>query len=140
YYCPGSSQPFWLVAAASATALSKYQNPIFPGWHSDPSCVFAKEWDNTFFCTTSSFLTFPGAPVYASKDLVHWKHASNAYNRKDDIPKMFISTTWQQEGIFASTLRMHNGKMYFITLYISLTDLLPEFPLWSTINPFDNSA
>ncbi|KAH8590360.1 glycosyl hydrolase [Bisporella sp. PMI_857] len=49
--------------------LSTYINPILPGWNSDPSCVFVKEADSTFFCTTPSFLVFPGVPVYASKDL-----------------------------------------------------------------------
>ncbi|KAL3470378.1 glycosyl hydrolase [Aspergillus californicus] len=130
----------WLVTLTAATQLSTYQNPVLPGWHSDPSCVFVKEWDETFFCTTSSFLTFPGAPVYASKDLIHWKHISNAYNRRDDIPEMLTSTSGQQEGLYAATLRFHRGKMYLVTLYISLTQAKLQFLLWTTTNPFDNAA
>ncbi|TKA62265.1 hypothetical protein B0A55_10896, partial [Friedmanniomyces simplex] len=52
---------------------STYYNPIIPGFHPDPSCIFLKEWDNTFFCASSSFLAFPAMPIHASKDLVNWK-------------------------------------------------------------------
>lgn len=59
-----------LIPLASCSNRNEsYTNPILPGWNSDPSCTFVKEWDNTFFCTTSSFLAYPGVPVYASKDL-----------------------------------------------------------------------
>lgn len=59
-----------LIPVVSCSNGNKsYTNPILPGWNSDPSCTFVKEWDNTFFCTTSSFLSFPGVPVHASKDL-----------------------------------------------------------------------
>lgn len=39
---------------------STYQNPILPGFHPDPSCIFVPDWDNTYFCASSSFLVFPG--------------------------------------------------------------------------------
>ncbi|KAH7015919.1 hypothetical protein EDB80DRAFT_708871 [Ilyonectria destructans] len=53
-------------------AATSYTNPILPRWHSNPSCTFVEEWNSTYFCITSSFLAFPGIPVYASKGLVHW--------------------------------------------------------------------
>ncbi|KAL4804418.1 glycosyl hydrolase [Aspergillus unguis] len=132
---------FWsaLAGLAGLASASTYQNPILPGWHSDPSCVFVPEWDNTFFCTTSSFLAFPGLPIYASKDLIHWKHASNAYNRRADIPGMLTSTGGQQQGPFASTLRMHEGEMYIVTAYIG-DDNPPQYLLWTTTDPFSDDA
>jgi len=44
-----------------------YQNPIIPGFHPDPSCIFVREWDNTFFCASSSFIAFPGVCLDHSK-------------------------------------------------------------------------
>lgn len=56
------------VTAYSMTSMA-YRNPVLPGFHPDPSCTLVKEWDNTFFCATSSFNVAPGVPVFASKDL-----------------------------------------------------------------------
>lgn len=52
---------------------STFNNPILPGFHPDPSCVFVPEWNETFFCASSSFNAFPGIPIHASKDLQNWK-------------------------------------------------------------------
>lgn len=65
-----------LVASLSALAGaqdSTFNNPILPGFHPDPSCIFVPEWDDTFFCASSSFNAFPGIPIHASKDLQNWK-------------------------------------------------------------------
>lgn len=65
-----------LVAFLSALAgaqNSTFNNPILPGFHPDPSCIFVPEWDDTFFCASSSFNAFPGIPIHASKDLQNWK-------------------------------------------------------------------
>ena len=52
---------------------STFHNPIFPGFHPDPSCIFVPEWDDTYFCAASSFNAFPGLPIHASKDLRDWR-------------------------------------------------------------------
>lgn len=57
----------------SAAANSTFHNPILPGFHPDPSCVFVPEWDETYFCAASSFNAFPGLPIHASKDLLDWR-------------------------------------------------------------------
>lgn len=56
-----------------AAANSTFHNPIFPGFHPDPSCIFVPEWDETYFCAASSFNAFPGLPIHASKDLRDWR-------------------------------------------------------------------
>lgn len=58
---------------SKANQLQSYHNPIIPGFHPDPSCDLVEEFDNTYFCVTSSFNAFPGVPVLASKDLIHFK-------------------------------------------------------------------
>ena len=46
-------------------------NPIIPGFAPDPSII---QIDDTFFLVNSTFHVFPGLPIYASKDLISWKH------------------------------------------------------------------
>lgn len=50
-----------------------FYNPILPGFHPDPSCIFVPDWNETFLCASSSFNAFPGIPIHASKDLQNWK-------------------------------------------------------------------
>ncbi|KAI5464430.1 glycosyl hydrolase [Mariannaea sp. PMI_226] len=130
-----------LAKASSAPSghNQTYTNPILPGWNSDPSCTFVKELDSTFFCTTSSFLAFPGVPVYASKDLVNWKHASNALTRPEQLPELYFNGT-QSEGIWASTLRYHKGTFYLITAYVTFSPWGPKILLFRTTDPYNDSA
>ena len=78
--------PSLLATTTSATTSpsinSTFYNPVLPGWHSDPSCVHV---NSTFFCATSTFLVFPGLPIYASTDLLHWHLASHAWTRSDQF-------------------------------------------------------
>ncbi|PSN69830.1 hypothetical protein BS50DRAFT_674345 [Corynespora cassiicola Philippines] len=113
---------------------------------SDPEQRFGKEeaffqaeWDNTFFCTTSSFLAFPGAPVFASKDLTNWKLASYALSRPNQLPELYTNGQ-QNEGIWASTIRYRKGTFYLITGYIQFADWAPKLILFTTTDPFDDAS
>ncbi|GKT56640.1 xylosidase arabinofuranosidase [Colletotrichum tofieldiae] len=137
---------FWLsIVTLAARALSQevnktFTNPILPGWNSDPSCTFVKEWDNTFFCTVSSFLAFPGIPVYASKDLVNWKLASNALTRPEQVPELYRNSG-QSDGIWASTIRFRDGTFYLITSYVSwYEEWGPKILLFTTTDPYDDAS
>ncbi|KAF4982483.1 hypothetical protein FZEAL_1908 [Fusarium zealandicum] len=97
---------------------STFENPILSGFNPDPSCIFVPEFNDTFFCVTSSFLTFPGLPIHASRDLVHWKHVSNAFSRSDQLPGMaFLSKA--TSGIYAPTLRFHDGTFYLMSTLVN---------------------
>ena len=50
---------------------ARLTNPILPGFAPDPSIC---RIGDTFFLVNSSFHVFPRLPIYASKDLVSWKH------------------------------------------------------------------
>lgn len=135
-----------MAAAISSAAVLpgnrnvSFHNPILPGWHSDPSCVFVAELDNTFFCTTSTFLVYPGCPIYSSKDLIHWKLVSHAINRPSQAPQLATVNTWQQEGIYASTLRYHDGKFWLITSFVSTKGGLGvDLLLFSTPDIYDEA-
>lgn len=69
---------------------SSFTNPILPGFHPDPSCVFISEWADgpTFFCATSSFNAFPGIPIHASRDLRNWKLVGHVLNRPEQLPRL----------------------------------------------------
>lgn len=64
---------FTLMPHLAHCTNSTFFNPILPGFHPDPSCIFVSEWNATFFCASSSFNAFPGIPIHASKDLQNWK-------------------------------------------------------------------
>lgn len=67
---------------------STYYNPILPGFHPDPSCIFVPEHDDTFFCASSSFNAFPGIPIHASKDLQNWRLVGHVLNRREQLPRL----------------------------------------------------
>lgn len=107
--------PFFGVGQAQN---STFQNPIISGFNPDPSCIFVPEYNSTFFCATSSFLAFPGLPIHASRDLIHWKHVSNAFSRADQLPGLaFLPKA--TSGIYAPTLRFHKGTFYLLSTLVN---------------------
>ncbi|KAI9045536.1 xylosidase : arabinofuranosidase [Aspergillus affinis] len=139
-------QTVLFVIHAVAARNSTFSNPILPGFHPDPSCIFVEELDNTFFCVTSTFLVFPGIPVYASKDLKNWNLISHVFNRPTQYPGFGkILTASGEGGLWAPTIRRHDGTFYvavtlvdyyepekrtFINLVFNSTDLFND-DAWS---------
>ncbi|KAL2213029.1 hypothetical protein CC79DRAFT_1351982 [Sarocladium strictum] len=103
------------LSTAQNSTNSTYLNPILPGWHSDPSCTRV---DDTFYCATSTFIAFPGIPIYASKDLINWRLASHAWSRESQLPGISWNTWGQQDGMYAPTLRYHEGEFFLICEYL----------------------
>ncbi|KAI9150296.1 Non-reducing end alpha-L-arabinofuranosidase BoGH43A [Paramyrothecium foliicola] len=99
------------------TENSTFFNPVLPGWHSDPSCTRV---DDTFYCVTSTFIAFPGLPVYASKDLINWRLISHAWNRESQLPGISWATEEQQQGMYAATIRYHDGEFFVICEYLGI--------------------
>ncbi|KAK3324847.1 glycosyl hydrolase [Apodospora peruviana] len=122
--------------AGAQSANSTYLNPVLPGWHSDPSCT---QVNGTFFCATSTFIAFPGIPIYASKDLVNWKLASHAWNRESQLPGLSWKTVGQQEGMFAPTLRYHDGQFYVICEYLGMAEGIIGV-VFKSSDPFSDKA
>jgi len=86
-----------------------FQNPILKGFYPDPSVCRVGE---DYYLVTSTFTYFPGVPIFHSKDLIHWKQIGNILDRESQIP---LSNGGHSMGIFAPTLRYHNGLFYMIT-------------------------
>ncbi|EAU85477.2 arabinofuranosidase [Coprinopsis cinerea okayama7 len=96
---------------------------MLPGFHPDPSCIFVKEWDETFFCASSSFNAFPGIPIHASKDLQNWKLIGHVLNRREQLPRL-AETNRSTSGIWAPALRYHKKTFYLVTTLVD--DHLPQ--------------
>lgn len=84
-------------------------NPTLPGFNPDPSVIRVGE---DFFCVTSTFEYFPGAPIYQSKDLIKWTLIGHALNRRSQLD---IRTPEPGGGVWATTIRYHNGNFYIVT-------------------------
>jgi beta-xylosidase len=130
--------PAFLAWSAPVFAKnSTYLNPVLPGWHSDPSCTPV---NGTFFCVTSTFISFPGLPIYASKDLVNFKHISHVWNRESQLPGYSYATAAQQQGMYAATIRYHKGTFYVICEYLGTTTNQTSGVLFKTTDPFNDKA
>lgn len=91
----------------------RVQNPILPGYYPDPSICRVEE---DYFLVTSTFAYFPGVPIFHSKDLIHWKQIGNILDREEQVN---LIDAEHSGGIFAPTLRYHNGIFYMITTNVS---------------------
>ncbi|KAF1849569.1 glycoside hydrolase family 43 protein [Cucurbitaria berberidis CBS 394.84] len=89
--------------------MGTFTNPILPGFNPDPSVIRV---DKDYFCVTSTFEYFPGAPIYHSKDLIKWELIGHALTRKSQLD---IKTPEPGGGVWATTIRYHDGHYYIIT-------------------------
>ena len=90
-----------------------YRNPVISGFHPDPSVCRDGE---DYYLVTSSFEYFPGVPLFHSKDLVHWEQIGHCLTRKEQLN---LDEARSSAGIFAPTIRVHNGTFYMITTNVS---------------------
>lgn len=106
------------------------KNPLLPGFYPDPSICRVED---DFYMVTSSFSYFPGVPIFHSKDLAHWEQIGHVLDRPEQLP---LAPYDISGGIFAPTIRYHDGLFYMITTNVSgkgnfiVTAQKPEGP-WS---------
>jgi beta-xylosidase len=91
--------------------VSGFQNPIISGVNADPTVLRVGD---DYFIASSSFEYFPGLPIYHSTNLVDWKLIGHGLTASNAIYDRQLLTSG---GIFAPTLRHHNGTFYLITNY-----------------------
>jgi xylan 1,4-beta-xylosidase len=89
------------------------QQPIIAGFHPDPSVCRVGD---TFFLACSSFEYFPGVPLFRSNDLRTWEQIGHVLDRPSQLN---VSKARPSAGIFAPTLRHHDGRFWMITTNIS---------------------
>ncbi|MFW5845157.1 MAG: glycoside hydrolase family 43 protein [Planctomycetota bacterium] len=81
-----------------------FTNPVVPGCYPDPSVCRIGAW---YYLACSSFHYWPGLPLFRSRDLVHWQSIGHAVDRPE---QMDLRTIAASEGLFAPTLRYHDGR------------------------------
>lgn len=124
------------------TTKKKGMNPILPGFYPDPSICRVND---DYYLVTSTFAYFPGVPIFHSRDLVHWNQIGNILERKEQLPLVNAETS---EGIFAPTLRYHDGTFYMITTNVTPTNDINNFIVtatdpagpWSDPYPLDSAG
>lgn len=97
------------------TQRSAFHNPVIPGYHPDPSICRVGD---TYYLVVSSFSLVPGVPVFRSTDLVHWEQIGNVLDRPSQYAALRACTNGS-EGIYAPTIRHHDGRFYMITTSVS---------------------
>ncbi|MGW0706956.1 glycoside hydrolase family 43 protein [Streptomyces sp. NPDC002643] len=95
-------------------AGAAFSNPVIPGFHPDPSVCQVGE---DYYVVCSSFEYFPGVPVFHSRDLVHWTQIGNALDRPEQLRLPLDSRS--SGGIYAPTLRHHDGRFWLIVTNVS---------------------
>lgn len=91
----------------------KFNNPIISGFYPDPSICRVGE---DYYLVNSTFHYFPGVPIFHSRDLVNWKQIGHCLTRPEQLS---LSKVGSSMGIFAPTIRYHDGYFYMITTVIS---------------------
>ncbi len=81
-------------------------NPIIPGFAPDPT--ICRLGDDYYLCN-SSFTWFPAIPIYQSKNLITWELVGHAIDRPGMVSLDHLK---DKDGIWAPTLRHHNGLWY----------------------------
>ncbi len=94
-------------------APTHFANPILPGYHPDPSICRVGD---TYYTVNSSFEWWPAMPIHKSKDLVNWELIG--YGGADPDKLSIKEGTRNSGGIFAVTIRHHDGLFYLITTMI----------------------
>jgi beta-xylosidase len=89
------------------------ENPVLSGFHPDPSICRVGE---DYYLVCSSFEYFPGVPVFHSSDLVRWTQIGNVLDRPGQLR---LAGAKSSGGIYAPTLRHHDGRFHLIVTNVS---------------------
>ena len=122
-----------------------YKNPVIPGFYPDPSICRV---GHDYYLVNSSFEYFPGIPFWHSRDLIHWRQLGHVLTRRSQLDLGGVRCS---DGIYAPTLRHHQGVFYLITtlvnagsyrnFYVTATDPAGPWsdPVWYDQNGIDPS-
>ena len=85
----------------------RYRNPIIHADYSDPDVIRVGKH---YYMTASSFNSAPGLPLLQSEDMIHWRIVGHALPHL--IPAENFSTPQHGKGVWAPSLRFHDGKFW----------------------------
>lgn len=89
----------------------KFYSTILQGCYPDPSIT--RKGDD-YYLVASSFVMFPGVPIFNSKDMVNWKQIGHVLNRESQLQ---VGTAGISEGVYAPDIMYNpnNDTFYMIT-------------------------
>lgn len=92
--------------------MTRYRNPILPGFHPDPSIVRVGD---DYYLANSTFQWFPGIKLSRSRDLIHWQTVGYALDR---LEQLNLRSTDDSMGLWAPTLRFFDGTFYLVVTLV----------------------
>lgn len=105
-----------LAAALGMTMVvarqDQLKNPVVRGLSPDPSIVRV---GSDYYLVNSSFEYFPGVPIRHSTNLSDWTLIGHCLTTPAQLP---LTGQRSSQGIFAPTIRHHDGTFYMITTNI----------------------
>ncbi len=90
-----------------------FENPLLSGFYPDPSICRVGE---DYYMVTSSFVYFPGLPIFHSQDLIHWEQIGHGISDAGQLDYKNCETSL---GLWAPTIRYHKGTFYIINTFVS---------------------
>jgi hypothetical protein len=88
-------------------------HPVVPGFHPDPTVCRVGD---DYYLANSSFEYAPAVPLWHSRDLLTWRLLGNVLDR----PEQFApGAAGASKGVYAPTLRHHDGRFWLITTDVS---------------------
>lgn len=102
-----------ILGYSIAASAQGYTNPVIRGFNPDPSVCRVGD---DYYLVTSSFQYYPGVPLYHSRDLVNWEQIGHVLTRESQL---LLTGANSNGGIYAPTIRHHNGRFYMITTNVS---------------------
>ncbi|MGJ1321116.1 glycoside hydrolase family 43 protein [Sphingobacterium faecium] len=89
----------------------KFYSTILQGCYPDPSIT--RKGDD-YYLVASSFVMFPGVPIFHSKDMVNWKQIGHVLNRESQLQ---VGVAGISEGVYAPDIMYNpnNDTFYMIT-------------------------
>jgi hypothetical protein len=88
-------------------------DPIVPGFYPDPTVCRVGE---DYYLAHSSFEYFPGVPIWHSRDLIRWTQIGHVLTRRSQFVR---GDGRPSSGIYAGTLRHHDGRFWYVTTNVS---------------------
>lgn len=96
--------------------MTVVKNPILPGCHPDPTICRVGD---DFYLVTSTFEYLPGLPVVHSRDLASWESIGHVIDRPGMLD---MAGMWSSSGLYAPTLRFHDGTFYLVCTLVDQRD------------------
>jgi Beta-xylosidase len=91
-----------------------FYTPILQGCYPDPSIV---RKGNDYYLVNSSFVFYPGVPIFHSTDLVNWKQIGHVLDRPTQLK---LEGLGMSRGIYAPDISYnpHNDTFYMVTTHV----------------------